>query len=126
MRQFDVSRCVREGLQFSVTGIWARVALAVSVCSVFATVLGYTYFAMDAAMVAVAQFGAAAHDKVFEKPESLIEIPFPQRALHVRSVAQGAALTACGAEGPWSMRSIGFTGWRGLSRGGLSSTLAAS
>ena len=53
LRNVDVSKRVRQGLWFSVTSLWARLALLISVVGVAAAVLGYTYLASEAAMVTI-------------------------------------------------------------------------
>jgi small-conductance mechanosensitive channel len=49
----DVPKRVRQGLWFSLTSLWARLALLIAVIGVGATVLGYTYLAVETAMVAI-------------------------------------------------------------------------
>jgi small-conductance mechanosensitive channel len=49
----DVPKRVRQGLWFSVTSLWTRLALVISVIGVGATVLGYTYLATETAMIAI-------------------------------------------------------------------------
>ncbi len=58
LRDVDVPKRTRQGLWFSATGLWARLALLIASIGVGATVLGYTYFATDAALVTI--FGTIA------------------------------------------------------------------
>jgi potassium efflux system protein len=53
LRHVDVPKRVREGFWFSVTSLWARLALAVCLVGVGAAVLGYTYLSEEAARFVV-------------------------------------------------------------------------
>ncbi|MBW2377615.1 MAG: hypothetical protein JRF55_16820, partial [Deltaproteobacteria bacterium] len=53
LRNVDVPRRVRQGLWFSLTSLWTRLALLISAIGVGATVLGYTYLATEIAIVAI-------------------------------------------------------------------------
>jgi small-conductance mechanosensitive channel len=53
LRHVDVPKRVREGFWFSLTSLWARLALLVCLVGVGAAVLGYTYLSEEAARFAV-------------------------------------------------------------------------
>ena len=53
LRDVDVPKRTRQGFWFSVTSLWARLALLIASIGVGATALGYTYFATEAAIVTV-------------------------------------------------------------------------
>jgi small-conductance mechanosensitive channel len=53
LRHVDVPKRVREGFWFSLTSLWARLALLVCLVGVGAAVLGYTYLSEEAARIAV-------------------------------------------------------------------------
>jgi small-conductance mechanosensitive channel len=53
LRDADVSKRVREGLWFSLTSIWAWLALLSTVVGAVAGVLGYTFLATEAAVLVV-------------------------------------------------------------------------
>jgi len=53
LQNVDVPKRVRQGLWFSLASLWTRLALLISIFGVGATVFGYTYFAEEAAMVAI-------------------------------------------------------------------------
>ena len=53
LRTVDVPKRIRQGLWFSATSFWARLALLISLTGAGATVLGYSYFAGDAAMLTI-------------------------------------------------------------------------
>jgi small-conductance mechanosensitive channel len=51
LRLADLPRNVRQSVWFTATGLWSRVAAVTAAAGVIATVLGYTYFAQETAMV---------------------------------------------------------------------------
>jgi small-conductance mechanosensitive channel len=53
LRNLEVPKRTRQGLWFSATSFWARLSLLICLVGAGATVLGYTYFAAEAAMVAI-------------------------------------------------------------------------
>jgi small-conductance mechanosensitive channel len=53
LRNVDVPKRFRQGLWFSATRFWARLALLISLIGAGATVLGYSYFAGEAAMLTI-------------------------------------------------------------------------
>jgi potassium efflux system protein len=53
LRDVDVPKRIRQGLWFSLTSLWTRLVLLVSIVGVGAAVLGYTYLASETAMVAI-------------------------------------------------------------------------
>jgi potassium efflux system protein len=53
LRTVDVPKRIRQGLWFSATSFWARLALLISLIGVGATVLGYSYFAAEATMLTI-------------------------------------------------------------------------
>ena len=53
LRGADVSKRIREGLWFSVTSLWARLALFTTVIGAGAAVLGYIFLATEAAVLVV-------------------------------------------------------------------------
>ena len=53
LRNVEVPKRTRQGLWFSATSFWARLSLLICLVGAGATVLGYTYFAAEAAMVAI-------------------------------------------------------------------------
>jgi small-conductance mechanosensitive channel len=62
LRSADVSKRIREGLWFSVLSLWARLALLTAVIGVGAGVLGYIFFATEAAiLVILGTIGATAY-----------------------------------------------------------------
>ncbi|MDH3729456.1 MAG: hypothetical protein OER77_18145, partial [Myxococcales bacterium] len=62
LRRADVSKRIREGLWFSVTSLWTRLALLTTVIGVGAGVLGYIFLATEAAVfVILGTIGATAY-----------------------------------------------------------------
>ncbi len=53
LRHVELPKRSRQGLWFSATNLWTRLVLAIAVVGVGATVLGYTYFAAEAAMLTI-------------------------------------------------------------------------
>ena len=53
LRTVDVPKRIRQGLWFSATSVWARLALLISLAGAGATVLGYSYFAGEAASLTI-------------------------------------------------------------------------
>ncbi len=53
LRDVDVSKRTRQGFWFSVTSLWARLALLLASIGVGATVVGYTYLAAEAATATI-------------------------------------------------------------------------
>jgi len=53
LRNVDVPKRVRQGLWFSLASLWTKLALLISIFGVGATLFGYTYFAEEAAGVAI-------------------------------------------------------------------------
>ncbi len=53
LRNVDVPKRMRQGLWFSLATLWTRLVLLISIFGVGATVFGYTYFAEEAAGVAI-------------------------------------------------------------------------
>ena len=54
LRDVDVPKRVRQGLWFSLTSLWTRLSLLVSIVGLGAAAFGYTFFAMEASTVAIA------------------------------------------------------------------------
>ena len=62
LRRADVSKRIREGLWFSVTSLWARLALFTTVVGAAVGVLGYIFLATEAAvLVILGTIGATAY-----------------------------------------------------------------
>ncbi len=62
LRGADVSKRIREGLWFSLTSLWARLALVTTVIGAGACVLGYIFLATEAAvLVVLGTIGATAY-----------------------------------------------------------------
>jgi len=53
LRDVDVPKRIRQGFWFSVTNLWARLALLIASIGVGATVLGYTYLAAETATTTI-------------------------------------------------------------------------
>ena len=62
LRRLDVSKRIREGLWFSVTSVWAWLALLTTAIGAGAAVLGYIFLATEAAvLVVLGTIGATAY-----------------------------------------------------------------
>ncbi|MGB5374382.1 MAG: mechanosensitive ion channel domain-containing protein [Polyangiales bacterium] len=73
LRSADVSKQVREGLWFSVTSVWAWLALLTTVIGAAAALLGYIFFATEAAVfVVLGTIGATAYMALERIVEALV------------------------------------------------------
>ena len=73
LRRADVSKQVREGLWFSVTSLWAWLALLTTVIGAGAAVLGYIFLATEAAVfVVLGTIGATAYMALERIVEALV------------------------------------------------------
>jgi len=73
LRGADVSKRTREGLWFSVTSLWARLALLTTVIGAGAAVLGYIFLATEAAvLVVLGTIGATAYMALERIVEALV------------------------------------------------------
>ena len=73
LRRADVSKQVREGLWFSVTSLWAWLALLITVIGAAAALLGYIFFATEAAVfVVLGTIGATAYMALERIVEALV------------------------------------------------------
>ncbi|MBT8479971.1 MAG: mechanosensitive ion channel [Myxococcales bacterium] len=73
LRGAEVSKRVRQGLWFSVTSLWARLALLSSVMGAGAAVLGYIFLATEASLfVIIGTIGATAYMAVERVVEALL------------------------------------------------------
>ena len=73
LRNADVSKRVREGLWFSATSVWARLALLTTVIGAGAGVLGYIFLATEAAvLVVLGTIGATAYMALEQIVEAIV------------------------------------------------------